>query len=125
MSHPAPLAQPLAQKYLDVWNETDAASRRRLVEALFTADAAYVDPMMTGRGHPGIDAMIGAAQQQFAGHRFALHGTPDAHHDVVRFSWRLAAPGQPPVAIGTDVVVVSADGRLAQVTGFLEAAPAA
>ena len=57
----------LAQQYLDVWNESDAAKRKRLVDALFAEDATYVDPMMSSEGHDGIDRMIGAAQQQFAG----------------------------------------------------------
>lgn len=125
MSSQAQSPARLAQQYLDVWNEGDAAARKRLVDALFAADATYVDPMMQGEGRDGIAAMIGAAQQQFAGHRFALHGNADGHHDVVRFSWSLAADGNAPVAIGTDVVTLAADGRLKQVTGFLESQPAA
>ncbi len=38
-----------------------------------------------------ITGLIAAVQQRFAGHRFALDGTPEGHHDVVRFQWALAA----------------------------------
>jgi hypothetical protein len=63
--------------------------------------------------------MIGAAQSQFPGHRFELSVAPDAHNDVVRFSWDLrGADG--PVASGTDFATVADDGRLHTVTGFLE-----
>jgi hypothetical protein len=114
----------LATQYLSIWNERDAAARRALVARAFSVDASYVDPMMHGAGHDGIDAMIAAAQGQFPGYRFALEGTPDGHHDVVRFSWTLEAPDGATVAHGTDVAQVAGDGRLSSVTGFLNA-PAA
>ena len=110
----------LAQQYLDAWNERSAPARRARVARLFTLDASYLDPAMRGHGHDGIEAMIATAQQHFAGHRFLLAGTPDAHHDVVRFSWTLHAPDGAPVARGTDIATVAGDGRLASVTGFLD-----
>jgi ketosteroid isomerase-like protein len=112
----------IAAQYLAVWNQRDAAARRALVARAFTLEASYLDPMMRGAGHDGIDAMIAGAQSQFPGLRFELDGTPDGHHDVVRFSWTLAAPGGAPVARGTDIAELGADGRLARVTGFLDAA---
>jgi SnoaL-like domain len=105
--------------YIAAWNETDADRRRDLVADAFADDASYVDPLMTGDGTDGIAAMIGAAQQQFPGHRFELSAGPDAHHDVVRFAWTLVGDGSP-VAAGVDFATVAEDGRLRAVTGFLE-----
>jgi hypothetical protein len=66
-------------------------------------------------GEEGLDAQL----LQFPGHRFVLSAGPDAHNDVVRFSWTLnGADG--PVAAGTDFATVAGDGRLQAVTGFLE-----
>jgi hypothetical protein len=77
--------------------------------------------MMSGSGANEIDTMIGAAQQQFPGHRFVLAGAPDAHHDHVRFTWRLEpATGGDTVAIGHDFATLGDDGRLHHVVGFLE-----
>lgn len=118
----ASTAASIAERYLAVWNERDAGARRAKVAQLFALDASYADPMMNSRGIDGIDAMIQAAQQQFPGHRFSLHGVPDGHNDVVRFSWTLAVDGTAPLANGTDVAWIDADGRLRQVTGFLNAA---
>ena len=119
-------ARDIAARYLAAWNERDPDARRARIAHAFAADASYLDPMMRGSGVDGIDAMIGAAQQQFPGCRFALHGAPDGHHDVVRFSWALfgpeAGPDAAPLARGTDVATVDADGRLVRVTGFLDAA---
>jgi len=115
-------AHTIAERYLAAWNERDPDARRAQVAQAFAPDASYLDPMMRGSGVDGIDAMIGAAQGQFPGCRFALHGQPDGHNDVVRFSWVLAGPDAAPLARGTDVATVDADGRLVRVTGFLDAA---
>jgi hypothetical protein len=109
--------------YIASWNEGNEARRRELVAQAFTADARYVDPLMAGEGTDGITAMIGAAQTQFPGHRFELAFGPDAHNDVVRFAWRLVGDNGP-VAGGTDFATVADDGRLRNVTGFLETAEA-
>jgi hypothetical protein len=82
-------------------------------------DATYLDPLMSGEGQDGIDAMIAGAQQQFPGHRFELSMGPDAHHDRVRFAWSLLGEDGP-VAGGVDFATVADDGRLRAVTGFLE-----
>jgi hypothetical protein len=111
----------LIDGYIDTWNEADPQRRRALVAQTWTEDGSYVDPLMTGTGTDGIDAMIAGAQQQFPGHRFELAGVPDAHHDRVRFTWHLKpVDGNDVVAIGHDFGVVAADGRLSSVTGFLE-----
>jgi hypothetical protein len=105
--------------YIAAWNEPDSARRLELVGKTWTEDGTYLDPLMSGEGVTGIADMIGAAQAQFPGHHFELAHGPDAHNDVVRFSWELrGADG--PVASGTDFATVADDGRLRTVTGFLE-----
>ena len=106
--------------YLAAWNETDPERRRALVEQTFTAEATYLDPLMRGEGHEGLDAMIAGAQAQYPGHRFTLAQGPDAHNDRMRFAWHIAPEGGDPIATGIDFAVVAPDGRLADVTGFLE-----
>lgn len=110
----------LVDDYIAAWNETDPAARRDLIARVFADDADYVDPQMEGRGHDGIDALIAGVQEQFPGFAFTLAVAPDAHHDRVRFSWHLAPAGGEPVALGLDVAMLDADGRMASVTGFLE-----
>ena len=106
--------------YIAAWNETDAARRLELVAETFTDDARYLDPLMSGEGVDGIAAMIGAAQSQFPGHRFELSFGPDTHNDAVRFAWTLRSGEGATVAGGVDFATVDADGRLRNVTGFLE-----
>jgi hypothetical protein len=116
----------IVNRYIEAWNEPDAGRRGELVAGVFTEDASYVDPLMSGSGHEAITAMIGGAQQQYPGHHLALSFGPDAHNDRVRFAWRMYGPeGGEPVAAGVDFATVAGDGRLGEVTGFLEASAAA
>jgi hypothetical protein len=114
------IATNIAEQYLAAWNERDPVARRAKVASAFTLEAGYVDPMARVDGHLGIDSLIGAVQDKFPTHRFELAGTPDSHNDAIRFSWSLVSPAGQPVAHGTDFGVVSAGGRLASVTGFLD-----
>ncbi|APR75635.1 Putative isomerase [Minicystis rosea] len=110
----------LVNRYIASWNEPADEARRALVARTFSEKARYVDPLMEGEGHDGIDAMIRAVQTRFPDHRFTLTGAVDHHKRYVRFSWLLAAPGKPPIAGGTDFCAVAADDRLEAVTGFLD-----
>jgi hypothetical protein len=109
----------VVESYIAAWNEADPGGRARLIAETFSEDATYLDPLMSGEGADGIDAMIAGAQAAYPGHRFELKSGPDAHNDRVRFSWTLSGPDGP-VAGGTDFAVVADDGRLEAVTGFLD-----
>jgi hypothetical protein len=114
--------QELVDRYIATWNETDPAKRRDLIGRTWTAEGQYLDPLLAGEGHDGIDAMIQAVQTQFPGTFFRRTSEIDAHHDRVRFSWELGPEGGDPVAGGLDVGVI-ADGRLRSITGFLDFEP--
>jgi hypothetical protein len=105
--------------YLAAWNARDAGTRRGLVERAFTDDATYVDPHRSGAGHDGLDTMIAAAQEGLPGHHIEPNDDVDAHNDRVRFSWTLVGPDGP-IAVGRDFAIVGADGRLQDVTGFVD-----
>jgi hypothetical protein len=117
-------AAELVNGYIAIWNERDDTRRRTLIAQTWTDDTRYLDPLMRGEGHAGIDAMIQAVQERFVGHHFRQLGTVDAHNNTMRFSWELAAEGGAVLACGTDFAEISADGRLQTVTGFLDPVPA-
>lgn len=113
----------LIDRYIAMWNETDAARRQALIARVWTENASYLDPVMQGDGRSGIDAMVQGVQQRFPGHRFRRTSAVDAHHDRLRFCWELAPEAGPALVKGTDIGVVTGD-RLAAITGFFDAAPA-
>jgi SnoaL-like domain len=114
----APVA--LIDRYIAAWNATDAEDRRDLIAGTWTDGARYVDPLMEGQGHAGIDAMVKGVQDRFPDHRFKRTSDIDAHNQCVRFTWELGAEGADPIAHGVDFGVVAADGRLESITGFLD-----
>jgi SnoaL-like domain len=108
------------RRYVDLWNQPDAAQRARLIAEAFADSASYVDPLVRADGATAINATISAVQQQFPDHRFEPFGQPDEHGPYLRFSWQLNGPGDALVARGTDFAVRGEDGRFVSVTGFLD-----
>ncbi|GAA1271248.1 nuclear transport factor 2 family protein [Kitasatospora nipponensis] len=118
--------QSLVEQYLAIWNETDPAARRKLIDQVWAEDGSYTDPLVEVVGRDAIDATVGAVQGQFPGLLFTLGaGGVDAHHHLARFTWDLGPAGAPALVIGFDVLVATADGRIGAVHGFLDQVPAA
>ena len=115
-------ALEIARNYIACWNEIDIDRRRALLETHWRAEARYVDPLMAGANLLEVEALIAAVQARFPGHSFTLKDGAQGHNGHVRFSWSLGAngPGGAVVAHGTDFVSLGADGKIAQVTGFLD-----
>jgi hypothetical protein len=111
--------------YIQTWNEKDPARRRAAIDKIWADDASYVDPMAVAQGRDAIDATIAAVQAQFPGFGFRLAGSVDAHHNLARFTWELAEGSGEAIVVGFDVAVVSDDGRLRNLHGFLDKVPAA
>jgi hypothetical protein len=114
----------LIDRYIGVWNETDAGKRRTLIARTFTEGTHFIDPLQEGEGQAGIDALVEGVQERFPGYRFRRAGTVDAHHDRVRFRWELAPDSGEVFVDGTDFATI-VDGRLDRVTGFFDRVPAA
>ncbi len=110
-------------RYLDCWNETSPAARRKLIDEVWADDARYIDPLAEAHGRDEIDATIAAAQRQFPGFVFTLAGPVDAHHQQARFTWGLGPEGGEPLVIGFDVAVTGDDGKIKTVLGFLDKVP--
>ena len=78
--------QTIARRYIDLWNERTPARRREILAANWATNARYVDPLMSGDGHDGVDALIAGVQQRFPDFKFSLVGEPNGYGDHLRFS---------------------------------------
>jgi hypothetical protein len=114
----------IADRYLAIWNEPEPQLRRALIEARWSPDGLYVDPLMRAEGRDGIATMIGSALARFPGHGFSLQGEPDGHGRHIRFSWTLAPFDGAAIAAGTDIAMLDDQGRFVDVVGFLDGLPA-
>jgi len=116
-------AKTIATRYIELWNERDPQRRRQLLATHWADNASYVDPLMAGDGHDGIDALVAGVQQRFPDFRFALIGEPNGYGDHIRFSWGLGPDGDDSPIKGTDFAMLNA-GRIQRITGFLDQVPA-
>jgi hypothetical protein len=112
----------IAQGYIDLWNERMPSRRREILATNWTSDARYVDPLMSGEGHDGVDALIAGVQQKFPDFKFSLIGEPNGFGDHARFSWGLGPDGTDSPIKGTDFAVLK-EGRIRSITGFLDQVP--
>ena len=119
-------ANTIARRYIALWNERTPSRRREMLSTDWTADATYVDPLMQGDGHAGVDALITGVQQKFPDFKFTLIGEPNGYGDHLRFhlrfSWGLGPDGVDSPIKGTDFAVLK-DGRIRAITGFLDQVP--
>ena len=117
--------QDIATRYIASWNETDPAARRTILEGLWTADGRYTDPLADVQGVDAIDATIAAVQGQFPSFRFRLVGPVDGHGCQCRFAWELGPEGVDAPVAGFDVAVLTDEGKVQMVLGFLDRVPVA
>ena len=117
-------ATTLATRYFAMWNEADADLRAGIIEQIWSTEGVFVDPTFEVTGHEGLTKMVEAAHQMFPGHAFSATGQVEEHHNRLRWTWHLAATGQQPVAGGTDVITLTEAGKIHEVIGFLDFAPA-
>ena len=115
--------QTLVTRYIETFNETDTDRRRELLEALYTSECTYTDPNVDLQGADQIAGFIEQTQERFPGMTFTLGGPIDAHHDQARFQWHAGSADAPDAFVGFDVILTE-DGRIRNVYGFMDAAPA-
>jgi hypothetical protein len=108
----------LVDLYIAMWNETDAGRRRGLIAKIWADGASYLDPVLSGEGRDGIDAMVKAAHEKYPGHRFKRTSDVNMHHDRAQFAWELGREGCPALVKGVDFATLSNEGCLKTVTGF-------
>jgi hypothetical protein len=108
-------AGPLVERYLAVWNESDAARRRRAVAELWAPDGVHVSANAVRNGRAAIEAEAaeigGAAAAQ--GVVFEAADRSHAHHDVVSFDWqRRRTKDRTVTAVGSELLILDAAGQI-------------
>ncbi len=84
------------------------------------ANSSYRDPVMVSDGQAGLDAMLAGVQAKFPGFVLRRISKVDSHNNAVRFAWSLGPVSGPSVVEGVDFATLSADGKLANIVGFID-----
>lgn len=111
------LAQ-LAARHLEIWNNTDAASRLTALANLYTADVLFVDAAYVSTGREGLNTFIGNLQKAHPGFRFSL-ARIDANHNMIRLYWNFGDKAHPALVKGMDLIEV-AQGKIKSLHAFLD-----
>ena len=108
--------QQLADRYVAVWNETNAEARRRAIAELWMADGLHYVGTRDARGYDALEERIAGSHEKNVrdgGHRFRVVKGARALRDVVTFFWEMVpTDGDEVVATGLEFLIVDADGRI-------------
>ena len=124
---------PLADTYVALWNEPDADRRRRMIAELWTDDGRHVlqppqeireiaarpglamTAILEARGHEQIEARAASVYEHWVGsERLSFRGRDDVERldDVVKFHWEAVTKHGAVFAVGLNLLVLAADGRI-------------
>jgi uncharacterized protein YndB with AHSA1/START domain len=117
-------APTLVDRWFSAWNDADPIHRRDSVEAIVASDVQFKDRFgLTG----GVEELLGhiAAVHQFMpGVHLERQGDTRHCQGLVLADWAAVAQDGTTKAKGTNAFVLSAEGRIAAVTGFWSNHPA-
>ncbi len=109
--------------YLEGWNETQPDRRAELIDRAWAVDGRLIDPPLDASGRSEISDMAESLHGQFPDHQFRRSSPIDEHHGHFRFAWELVSADGTVALSGLDVGELSADGRIARITGFFGELP--
>lgn len=116
-------APSLVDRWFSVWNDPDPIRRQESIEALVAPDVKFKDRFgLTG----GVEELLGhiAAVHQFMpGLRLERAGDVRHCQGMLLADWVAVGTDGATRARGTNAYVLSADGRIAAVTGFWSSHP--
>ena len=132
-------ARALVDRYVAIWNEPDAARRRRAVAGLWSEDALHllqppqttrdaagalaVEAVFQARGHEELDARVTHAYEEFVasgGYSFRFRGEAMRLGDVVKFRWEMVSKSRDVAGVGLEFLILAADGRIRMDCQFIE-----
>ena len=117
------------ERYVNIWNEPDAETRRATVRALWQEDARHLARTLEPVGHALIEERVATAYQKWVkekGYIFRLRDSA-SHHDAIRVRWEMLPAadkdrqGGEVISVGLDLLLLGADGRIRAGYQFIEA----
>src|SRR3954462_9116935 len=103
-------------RYIEMWNEPDAAKRRTIIDTQWAPDAGNYTLTMEAEGLDAIEARATRAYDAYVGtglHRFRPHQPYVAHHGAVRVWWEMVTvDGDEVVGLGQEFLVLDDRGRI-------------
>ena len=134
-------AEHLADRHVSLWNEPDPERRRRLIAGLWTEDGSQIlqppeeireiaaspgigmAATLEARGHAELEARAATSYGQWVdSNGLSFRRRDDVYRlgEVVKFHWEAVSPSGEVAAVGLDVLILAADGRIRCDYTFIE-----
>ena len=122
-------AAALADRYVALWNLTDAGARRDAIASLWVPRGEHYVRTLQAKGHEALQQRVTGSHEKNvrdAGFRFVRAGDVQFLHDAVMFHWHMVpAAGGPVAALGLEFLVLAEGGRIATDYQFILPTPTA
>lgn len=105
------------QRYLEMWNESDATKRRALIEVAVAADMEFADPEQRHVGRDALAQNTDRFHERFPGATLFATSHVDVQHRRHRYTWRIVVGGDV-LMDGMDVTTLDEVGLIQRVDGF-------
>lgn len=104
-------------RMMTVWNTTDAAEKRRLVNLSMEHNVHFVDPNHNIIGQDAFLKMVDQVQAEIPGADYSRASEVDTQNNHCRYHWAIHLNGEL-VMPGFDVTEVNDAGKIVKVIGF-------
>jgi hypothetical protein len=112
MDHP----QVLAERYVAIWNEPDAAQRRAQIAALWVSEGEHYVGVRKVQGYEALESRVRESHEKNvrdARNRFRAAQDARRLHDVVMFHWEmLPVESETVLGRGLEFLIVNDDGQV-------------
>jgi uncharacterized protein YndB with AHSA1/START domain len=110
--------ESLADRWFAIWSESDEAARTRTLEEIAAPGVQMRDRFSSVEGVDELTRHIGAAQRFMPGMRLQREGAAQHCQGTVVADWTAVGPDGQPRGRGTNVFILSPDGKIESVTGI-------
>jgi hypothetical protein len=104
------------ERYVGLWNETDAERRRKTIAELWAPDGANYTQSTQAVGHEAIETRVTRAYDAYVGsgrYRFRSVEPQAEHHNAVKLEWEMVSVTSGEVAsVGLEFLLLDDDGRI-------------
>ena len=108
--------QQIADRYAAVWNEPDAAARRRAIEEIWQLDGRHFVRVLEARGHDALERRVSDSHMKNVrdgGFRFRARRDAQRLRDTIAFHWEMFRPDTDDVvATGLEFIHLDEAGRI-------------
>lgn len=105
----------IAERYIALWNETDPAIRRKLVDELWAEDCTYFNRFFVANGRDMIENVVTGAHHEYSTKGFVFKSCHDAygHHQGLKFGWVMVSATTGEVdTFGEEFVILNEAGQI-------------